>query len=246
MLCVVVLFCLMGFSKPGLEDIQKAIIQKDYIQAKELAKHFIGQNPNRKQSDEAHYYLGLSLLYLGDFSQAREVFTQLIRYKPIKVLRDKAYLGVVDSLLLEGNYKEAINMANKVLRKRPKTEFESLVYLKLARANLKLANWKNAKKYLSKIINKFPNSLEVYVAKQLMDEKQYFAVQIGSFLERGRAEDMAAILKQKGEYAYIVETLDRAGRKFYRVRVGELSRLSEAKRLENKLADLGYPTLIYP
>jgi hypothetical protein len=53
-------------------------------------------------------------------------------------------------------------------------------------------------------------------------------------------------LKSKKEYAYIVETMDRHKRKFYRVRVGQLILLDEAQKLKSRLSKLGYPTKIYP
>ncbi len=57
---------------------------------------------------------------------------------------------------------------------------------------------------------------------------------------------MTSELQQKGEYAYIVETVDPQGRKFYRVRVGQLVLLDEAQKLKSKLSKAGYPTEIYP
>ena len=53
-------------------------------------------------------------------------------------------------------------------------------------------------------------------------------------------------LKSKGQYAYVVETQSAQDNKFYRVRVGQMTSLSEAKDLEIKLSGQGYPTLIYP
>ena len=100
--------------------------------------------------------------------------------------------------------------------------------------------------YLSKILQQFPNSVEAQTAKQLLEEKQYFAVQVGAFRERARAEQLVSELKQKEEYAYIVETIDQQNATFYRVRVGQLAILNEAQKLHTKLAKFGYPTQIYP
>jgi hypothetical protein len=44
----------------------------------------------------------------------------------------------------------------------------------------------------------------------------------------------------------MVETRSAEGRTFYRVRVGQMTSLKDAQELERRLADLGYPTLIYP
>ena len=137
-------------------------------------------------------------------------------------------------------------MANELLKKGPRSEIESLVYLKLARANLKLSRWEEAQKYLKKIIKDFPQSPESHLAKQLLEEKQYFTVQVGAFLDRDKAETLTVDLKDKGEYAYIIETMDSSGRQFYRVRVGQLAVLDEANKLSQKLSSLGYPAQVYP
>ncbi|MBF0485563.1 MAG: SPOR domain-containing protein, partial [Candidatus Omnitrophica bacterium] len=89
-------------------------------------------------------------------------------------------------------------------------------------------------------------TFEAITAKQLLEEKQYFTVQVGAFADKGRAEKLVAELIARKEYAYIVETKASDTRSYYRVRVGQLSTLKDAQALETKLAGLGYPTLIYP
>ncbi len=241
--CIIVL---SGFSKVTLKDIETAIIQRNYHQVENLAKNFFSQNPSKNESDEAQYYSGLSLLYLQKYIQAREIFNQLIQYKPAERLRDKVYLGIIDSYSMQEQYENAIHSTHELLKLSPKSEFESLIYLKLARAHLKLAQWDEAQKYLKKLVNNFPDSLEVDVAKRLLEENQYFAVQLGAFTDQGRAEQLVAEVKAEGEYAYIVETTDSSGRKFYRVRAGQFSRLQDANKLKHKLSSLGYPTQVYP
>lgn len=237
---------LYGFSNIGLSDIAAAIIQKDFAKAEGLAQEFISRRPSQEELDEALYYWGLSQLNLEKYSASRKKFLQLIKNSPEKELRDKAYLGVIDSYYFQGRYVPAIRHAEKLLKLSPQSESLSLIYLKLARANLKLSNWAKAQDYLQKIINGFPQSLENHLAKQLLEEKQYFAVQLGSFVDRNRAESLMEELQSRGEYTYILETIDHTQKKFYRVRVGQLSTLKEAERLKVKLARFGYPTRIYP
>jgi cell division septation protein DedD len=95
-------------------------------------------------------------------------------------------------------------------------------------------------------MNDFPDSLEAYTAKQLLEEKQFFTVQVGAFLDRDRALSLVDDLRLKGQYGYIVETQDKKGNTFYRVRIGEVASLDAAKKLKEKLSTLGYPALIYP
>jgi cell division septation protein DedD len=122
----------------------------------------------------------------------------------------------------------------------------SLIYLKAARANLKLARWTKAREFLQKIQKEYPDSFENGVAKRLLDEKQYFTVQVGAFTEQPRAERLVQELIERKEYAYIVETKSPDGTLFYRVRVGQMTALKDAQVLETKLSGFGYPTLIYP
>ena len=242
----VLTFFLSGICEASLKDIETAIIEEDYQKAGELAQAFIDTKPAKAELDEALYFLGLSELRLGDYEAARKNFNLLVSGFPKENLRDKAYLGYVDSLYLDGNYPSALKIAEELLSKSPRSEYLSLIYLKLARSNLKMGNWQKARDYLKKVINDSPKSLEAHTAKQLLEEKQYFAVQVGAFLDQGRAETLTDKLMKQGEYAYIVETVDREGKKFYRVRIGKLAVLNEAQKLENKLKGLGYPTSIYP
>lgn len=240
------IFCFYGFSDAALKDLQTAIISQDYEQAKKMAVVALSSELSDADQNEVRYYLGLCDLRLGQYTQARETFTELTKTKTDSALRDKAYLGLFDGYYMDGQYEQARQVINRLLKISLRSEFLSLIYLKSARANLKLAQWQKAREYLKKITDRFPDSLEAHVARQLLNEKQYFAVQVGAFIDRQRAEKLSIELQQKGEYAYIVETIDQQNRKFYRVRVGQLALLDEAQKLESKLSEAGYPTQIYP
>ncbi len=235
-----------GASFVGMDDIETAIIEKDYEGAQSLAQEFLAQKPPKAQADQARYYSGLSQLRLNNYTKARGVFERLKASASDAKFIDQARIGIVDSYSMEGEYQQAIHQAENFLKTKPESELMSLIYLKLARAHLKLARWETAKGYLKKIMDQYPQSLEYHPARQLLEEKQYFAVQLGAFLDRGNAESLMEDLKAKGEYAYIVETTNAQGQKFYRVRVGQFSGLKEAEGLMTRLSQEGYPTLIYP
>lgn len=245
-LAAVTFVFLYGFSNVSLTDIETAIVEENYQKAEALTQQFIDSEPDKSSYNEALYYKGLSRLRLERYRQARETFNLLIAEYPKEALRDKAYMGLMDSFYLEGQYPEAAKVAKKLLNKSPQSEFLSMIYLKAARANLKCARWQKARIYLRKIIRRFPDSLEAHRARQLLEEKQYFTVQVGAFINRMRAEDLVSELNEEGEYAYIVETVGSRGQKFYRVRVGKMTTLRKAQKLKSKLSKLGYPTLIYP
>ena len=228
-----------------MADIQAAIIAQEYEKANRLAKEYLSQNPQQGM-EEATYYYGLSFLHLSDYVQARKYLKQVVQSRNNKDLRDQAYIALFNAYYLGGDYQESLRVIHKAIKTNPESQYLSGFYLKLARAYLKLAQWKKAKEYLEKIINDFPQSLEVAIAKQLLEEKQAYSVQVGAFVDRLRAESLMLELKEKSEYAYIVETKDADDTVFYRVRVGQVTKLDEATHLESKLAQAGYPTQIYP
>lgn len=231
----------------AISDVETAILKQDFKAAKALAQEVLNFAVVKKDvANQAMYYLGISHLRLDEYSNGVKVFKQLLKEEPNDNIRDKSYIGLYDCYYQQGKYKSAVRAITKLLKVNSRSKYMSLVYLKAARGHLKLSNWKEAREYLNLIIERFPNSFEYHIANQLIEEKQYFAVQVGAFVERQRAEEVLNSLLRRDQYAYIVETMDRNKTKFYRVRVGQLTILDEAERLKSKLSKLGYPTRIYP
>ena len=246
LLVLAVYAVLCGFSDPKLGDIETAILKEDYTPAQNLARDLLKGQPPKDISNEARYYLGLSLLRQNQYEPAKEIFTELSRSNLAAQLRDKVFLGLFDSYYMAEHYPQALKIGTKMLKQSPHSEFLSLMYLKMARVDLKLTRWKEAGEYLRDILKDFSDSLEARVAKQLLEEKQYFSVQIGAFMDQTRAEQLVSELTQRKQYAYIVETTDWENTKFYRVRVGQLSLLEDAQKLKNEISSQGYPAQIYP
>ncbi|MBI5150915.1 MAG: SPOR domain-containing protein [Candidatus Omnitrophica bacterium] len=238
----------LAFSTPvyaDLTDVETALLKRDYIGAQKLAEDVLAAHPQNSTGQKAQYYLGLSQLEQAKYKEALESFGKVSQDHLDPPLRDRLSLGTFDAYYLLEEYEKAEAALQGYLQ-GSKPQALSLVYLKLAKANLKLARWDRATEYLQKIVRSFPNSLEVPAARLLLEEKHYFAVQAGAFQERRLAESLVDELKQKQEYAYIVETLDQQNKKFYRVRVGQLAMLKDARDLKFRLAKLGYPAQIYP
>lgn len=238
----VLVFC----GATNVSDIETAIIEKDFKKSRELAESFIKKNSNSGELNQIRYYLGVSELGLMHYEEARNIFKGIMASRPTETLYDRAWLGVIDSYGLEERFEDALTQAQKFLKERPRSEFLSVIYLKLGRANLKLSHWEVAQQYLQRLIKEFPNSFEAHTAKQLLEEKRYFSIQVGSFLEQQRAASLVEELNSKGEYAYMVETTDKEGHPFYRVRVGQFTELKEAHQMREHLSQQGYPTHIFP
>lgn len=237
---------LTGASSVDLTDIEAEILKKNFKQAELLANQFLQTGQDKSKTHQGQYYLGLSLLQQSQPTQAREVFEKIQTGNPTADVLERAGLGIVDSWFMEGKYDTAKETVEQLLKDHPQSSQLSLMYLKLARAHLKMAHWKKASGYLEKIVKEFPESPEQHTARQLLEEKYFFAVQVGAYTERSLAQELVSELKNKGEYSYIVETTDALGNPLYRVRVGELALLTDAQKLRDKLTQSGYSAAIYP
>ena len=245
--CLFLFFLIFGAAcaQAQLPDIETELMNKNYEQSRLLAGKFLRGPAGPLERVKAEYYLGLSQLRLGEYAQARKAFQIVMHATSDRDLYEKAALGIVEGLTMAGFYKEALKEAQTLLRKHPDSPSKSLIYYRIARAHLKLMQWQNAKEYLQKIIDEFPQSFEAPLAKALLEEKEYFAVQVGSFLDKDKAVALMEELKVKGQYAYVVETSSDE-KTFFRVRVGQAASLRDAQTLKTQLGELGYPTLIYP
>jgi len=243
------LFCAFFLAKivsANLVELEAAFLKGDYPQVKILAREILNNSSDKESYIKARYFLGISHLWLKEYPEAIEEFGKLTKETSDINFKDKSYLGLIDAYYLNEEYDKAWEAITELLKLNPNSDYLSLIYLKAARVNLKLAQWSEATDYLKKILSDYPKSLDANIAKQLLEEERFFAVQVGSFQDRKLAEDLAGQLKERGEYAYIVETSDLEKKKYFRVRVGKLSLLSEAKTLRSKLSEAGYPTTIYP
>lgn len=239
-------FLAVGAQAVPTSDIEVALMNKDYEQARKLAQQLLKSTAVHKDRLQAQYYLGLSQLRLERYVEARSSFQIVMSMASNRDLYDRAAVGMIEALHKPGLYKEALRSVQALLERSPNSSFLSLIYLKKARIHLKLSEWGMAKEALLKIINEFPESLEAPIARDLMEEKEFFSVQVGAFLDKEKAIALTEELKSNGQYAYIIETSTPDQKKYYRVRVGQTASLSDARTLESKLAQLGYPTLIYP
>ncbi len=72
---------------------------------------------------------------------------------------------------------------------------------------------------------------------------EYYAIQLGAFIERDNAERLRTALGWKHPGAYIMKA-EVSGRTFYRVRIGKSRTKDEAVGLARTLAEEGYPVIV--
>lgn len=230
-----------------VDQIETAILFKNYQLVESVSRELL-DGPDLNKEDRAHllYYLGLSQLNQEAYKDALDTFQTFVNEEPDADWRDRAYLGLYNAYFFNGQFEQALEAAETLLDLNPQSNFLSMIHLKIARAQLKLANWSQARQHLQTIVTDFPGSLDIYTARQFLNEKQYFAVQVGSFQDKDRATQLVDELRLKDQYAYIVETIDSQSQTFYRVRIGQLGKLREAEQLRTQLSEQGYPALVYP
>lgn len=228
-----------------VSNIEEAILEQDFHKVSILAKEMLTDELASADQERVEYFLGLAHLRSNEPKEAMALFKKLAKRAEDTALRERAYLGLFEIYYNDGQHKRALQVVNKLLKKSKNSELRSLFYLKAARVHLKLSEWAKARKYLEKIIDDYPESLELNIAQQLLEEDQYFTVQVGAFLEKDRAIKVMEDLLRKDQYAYIVQTRDE-NKTFYRVRVGQITQLKQAQTLKSRLSRLGYPTRIFP
>lgn len=81
--------------------------------------------------------------------------------------------------------------------------------------------------------------------KSVESSSDYYSVQVGAFSKKANAQALTDKLNEKGYTAYVVNS-GSADKITYKVRVGKLNSVSEAKVLEKDLSGQGYPTKIVP
>src|ERR1700744_1841686 len=131
----------VGFA--ALPDIEAAIMDKDYPQARELASAVIKNSSDPVQRNEAQYYYGLAELRLGQYADARSAFQTVMEAHSSQDTYDKAALGLIEGYYMEGSYTDALEAANSLYRRSPHSSFLSLIYFKIAGADLKLMRWED-------------------------------------------------------------------------------------------------------
>lgn len=230
----------------NVDLVHIAMLSEDWEKASSLAEGFIAQELPVSVKQELQYWAGVAAIYQGHHAQAETIFQELVVSVGNSVLGEKAQLSLIDSMYFLGQYDRALTQAEDFIRRYPSSELLSMASFRKARILLKLGQWDAGREELQKITVGFPHSPDIYVAEELLENPSCFSIQVGSFQDQEKAQEMMSRLHQHGHEPYLITKKDRAGRIFYRVRLGKLPSLRDAQQLESQLAEQGYPTRIYP
>src|SRR5271154_2218032 len=94
-------------SNAAMPDIEAAIMNKDFAQARQLASEIIKNSNNPAERTEAQYYYGLAQLRLGQYADARGAFQSVMDTHPSQDVYDKAALSLIEGFYMAGFYTDA-------------------------------------------------------------------------------------------------------------------------------------------
>jgi outer membrane protein assembly factor BamD (BamD/ComL family) len=229
----------------NLDTAKAYFLKGDYASVINECENILATAGSSSELEELYYILALSYMKQGNLLRASDIFEIILKEFKDSKFREKALMGLGDVSFLKLDYDNAQNQYKQVLEVNPNSKLKSIVLFRLAQCSIKKGNWQEAKGYLDALKKDYPLSFEARLAKDLAQHGAYFTIQVGAFSKTTNANNLCAGLNDKGYPAYVQE-VESEQAKTFRVRVGKLATLAQAKELEKKLIDDGYPTKIYP
>lgn len=229
----------------NLDKAKVNFLKGNYQECINECENILAGSGYSKDLDELYYILGLSYLKQDNLLRASDIFEIIINEFKGSNFRDEALFSLGDIYFLKSDYEKAENNYKQILAINPNTKLESLIIFRLIQTSMKKGDWQEAKAYSEKLNKDYPSSFIKRMSADLSSRDFYFTVQVGAFSKPINAENLCRELNQKG-YSAFIQTGDQVAAKTYRVRVGKLNTALEAKELEAKLKNEGYPTKIYP
>ncbi len=235
-----------AFADDVMSKAKKLFLQRQYWQTIEECTRVINENPQKPDVlSEANYFAGASYVNLFDFLSAKKSFKAVVeKYRGTAYYED-AYLGLGEVEFLQENFDEGLKIYYEFLAAGPSNKRLATLYFRLAELNLKKGDEKEYKKYYDKLQTEFPLSFEARDSRRLVEQEDFYTVQVGAFTNYANAEKFIAQLKAQGYDVYSVLCL-LAGKNLCRVRVGKFKTRQEAEGLKRKLEKDGYFAKIFP
>lgn len=245
-ICALVFGFLTEAHALNLEKAREYFLKGDYQACINECEGILARSQYSKDLDELYYLLGLSYLKKKALLRSYDVFEILVKEFKDSYYKQDALLAQADIYFLKENYNKALFEYKQLLNVYPHSRLKVFIYFRLIKAHLKIGSWQEARNFKDKLEREFPLSFENQLAKIIYPKESYFTIQVGAFSKQSNAKNLSEELIQAGYSAFIQEKINQLGKKIYRVRVGRLSSRQEAKQLEFRLKNEGYPTKIYP
>jgi TolA-binding protein len=228
------------------KQAEEYFLNDNYQEAIGKLESIVSHFPRSRYADDALFLIGLSYLKEKDWQEARGNFRKLLGEYHDSNLLAEAQIGLADSSYLAGDINQAISGYRQFLIDNPQGPLLAEVYLKLGRCYQKKGRWDEARYYFKRVCADYPLSFEAVEASSMLgNDKLYFTVQVGSFVDRRNALSTCKKLENRGYQAYLSE-VKKEGRLLYRVRVGRFESRGEADYIAGQLRKRGYSPEIYP
>lgn len=228
-----------------LDHIKAAFIGGDYKAAILEGEKILADTDKNYNADELYYILGLSYIKDGNYLRASDIFEIIINeFKNSRYVPD-ARLGLADTYFFRGDFQKAKEGYLDLSLDKGVSRLKAALYYRLSECEAKLGNTDAVKDYLDRLKQEFPSNIESGLGSCSLERDFYYSVQVGSFLSKTNAENLARQLERKGYSAYVEEGTSQ-GAAIYRVKSGKLATRQEAVKLESQLSGDGYPTRVCP
>jgi tetratricopeptide (TPR) repeat protein len=244
-ICCLVLGILAEAYALDIDRVKAAFIGGDYKAAILEGEKILADTDKNYNADELYYILGFSYLKDGNYLRASDIFEIIINEFKNSRYAPEARLGLADTYFFRGDLQKAKKGYLDLSLDKGASRLKASVYYRLSECEAKLGNTDSAKDYLAKLKQEFPQNIEAGLETCSLVPDFYYSVQVGSFLSKTNAENLARQLERKGYSAYIEEGTSQ-GAAIYRVRSGKLATRQEAVKLESRLSGEGYPTKVCP
>jgi outer membrane protein assembly factor BamD (BamD/ComL family) len=223
------------------QDIDEAIDLFNSFQfsrAKEIFQT-LKNNKNHPRLGEIYYYLGrLSI----NPDSATYYYYNVINDYPQSRNADISYLEIAKINFARKNYRTTITNLNELIKRYPDSDYRDEIMFWMGVSHISLNQAEQGQEILAELQRNFPTSVwserAANVTQKKDIEQEYFTVQLGSYRNKGNAEEYAATLRDKGLDVSVVEALVK-GQVYYRVWTGNFLTVEQAKEYMLKLDTLG-------
>lgn len=205
-----------------MEKLYENFLKGNYSETENLAAKYLISHSSFQDADEAAYLQALSLLRLGRSNQARVKLNALGQSARSWAMKAAACASLGDSYFVEKRPDLALLWYEEVLEKYPDADEAS---------------------YVREQIRKVGRPAEKTKVKEVVPDKLFYTVQVGSFSSERNAKTLIKKLEDREYSAYLEED---GAKHLFRVRVGRLAQKKDALILESLLQREGYVTRIYP